>query len=81
MSWEPGPPARHTSARAAWRPQNLEDGAMKKILISAAPFGRRRGPSGAGTTEIPGEVPYGTDGSRHTGRRHVISVGRRIDCL
>ena len=21
MSWEPGPPARHTSTRAAWRPQ------------------------------------------------------------
>ena len=44
MSWEPGPPARHTSARAAWRPQNLDDGAMKKILVGAAAFGGRRGP-------------------------------------
>ena len=59
MSWEPGPPARHTSARAAWRPQNLDDGAMKKILVGAAAFGCRRGPSGADKTEIPdkaGEV-------------------------
>ena len=54
---------------------------MKKIIISAEPFGRRRGPSGAGTTEIPGAVPYGTHDSRHTGRRHIISVGQRVDCL
>ena len=53
MSWEPGPPARHTSARAAWRPQNLDDGAMKKLLVGAAAFGCRRGPSGADKTEIP----------------------------
>ena len=53
MSWEPVPPARHTSARAAWRPQNLDDGAMKKILVGAAAFGGRRGPSGADKTEIP----------------------------
>ena len=31
MSWEPGPSARHTSARPAWRPQNLDDCAMKKL--------------------------------------------------
>ena len=54
MSWEPGPPARHTSTRAAWRPQNLDDSAMKKILVGAAAFGCRRGPSGADITEIPG---------------------------
>ena len=53
MSWEPGPPARQTSARAAWRPQNLDDGAMKKLLVGAAAFGCRRGPSGADKTEIP----------------------------
>ena len=53
MSWEPGPPARHTLARAAWRPHNLDDGAMKKILVGAAAFGCRRCPSGAGKTEIP----------------------------
>ena len=52
MSWEPGPPARHTSAWAAWRPQNLDDGAMKKILVGAAAFGCRRGPSGADETEL-----------------------------
>ena len=52
MSWEPWPPARHTSARAAWRPQNLDDSAMKKILVGAAACGCRRGPSGAGKTEI-----------------------------
>ena len=55
MSWEPGPPARHTSARAAWRPQNLDDGAMKKLLVGAAACGCKRCPSGAGTTEITDE--------------------------
>ena len=53
MSWEPWPPARYTSARAAWRPQNLDDGAMKKLLVGAAAFGCRRDPSGADKTEIP----------------------------
>ena len=55
MSWEPWPPARYTSARAAWRPQNLNDGAMKKLLVGAAAIGCRRGPSGAGKTEITDE--------------------------
>ena len=54
MSWEPGSSARHTSARPAWRPQNLDDCAMKKLSWALPAFGCRRGPSGAGKTEIQG---------------------------
>jgi hypothetical protein len=52
----PGVAGSHRSLRrAAWRPQNLDDGAMNKLLVGAAAFGCRRDPSGAGAdkTEIP----------------------------
>ena len=40
VSQEPWPPAPYTSARALTRrPQNLDDGAMKKLLVGAAAFG------------------------------------------
>ena len=50
---EPGHEVRGTSARVAWRLQNPDDGAMKKLLVGAAAFGCRRDPSGADKTEIP----------------------------
>ena len=72
MSWEPWPPARYTSARAAWRPQNLDDGAMKKLLVGAADFGCRRDPSGADKTEIPVKIPSWT--RTPVGRSTALSI-------
>ena len=47
---DPGP----VSIRAPALGVKRDDGAMKKILVGAAAFGCRRGPSGADKTEIPG---------------------------